>query len=166
MINTLQMELSLTKFFNPIRNLIIPNVRHGFLKYEADLIVMTKSGYLSEVEIKISKSDFDNDFKKKHSHGSKKIKYFYYAFPKDLMEKYNLIEEVPNHAGVISVDRRRLRTLKINPFHKNHSGCEIEKKPKLLYNYKLSLEEQYKLARLGAIRVWSLKQRMNRESLC
>ena len=38
--------------------------------YEADFITITKSGYLTEVEIKISISDFRADFEKQRYHDS------------------------------------------------------------------------------------------------
>lgn len=73
--------------------------------WESDLLFFTKSGYVYEMEIKITKSDFKNDFKnkgKKHllleSETDKNIpNYFYYAVPENLIS----IDEVPEYAGLI-----------------------------------------------------------------
>ena len=47
------------------QRIILPNISWSYLRWEADLISVTKSGFLHEYEIKISLSDFKNDFKKK-----------------------------------------------------------------------------------------------------
>ncbi len=53
-------------YFN---NLLIPNVSWAFFaRREADLIVITKKGYLDEIEIKVHASDIKADHKKKHNH--------------------------------------------------------------------------------------------------
>ena len=73
--------------------------------YEADLIYITKSGYLTEVEIKIDINDFRNDFKKKIYHSSSMVSALYYAFPEVLYKKYEdeIRERVEEIAGIITV---------------------------------------------------------------
>lgn len=65
-------------------NLVLPNITmigaNGGT-YEADLIYINKRRYVSEVEIKISMSDFKADFKKKVYHNSDIVRQFYYLFP-------------------------------------------------------------------------------------
>lgn len=56
------------QFGNYKTDIIVPNVYYGLFDYEADLIIMTKSGYATEFEIKRSFSDFMNDFKKINVH--------------------------------------------------------------------------------------------------
>lgn len=86
-------------------------------KWESDLLLISKSDYAYEVEIKISRSDFKNDFKHKvgkhtlmeektsilssniDNLGSKLPNYFYYAVPENLIA----VEEVPEYAGLIYV---------------------------------------------------------------
>jgi len=145
--NTKVMEIALAKYFDPCKNLIVPNVSYGMIRYECDLLLMSKSGYLTEIEIKISKQDLKKDRKKRHNHDSRKIKYLYFAIP------YKLIED-KDKAGIIVV-KNNLRNF--NPFYKQRNICEIIRKPKILNKYKLSDKEKFKLARLGAIRVWKLK---------
>ena len=88
-----EIELKLVKWFNPRTHLIVPNVSWGFTSHECDLLIMSKSGYLIEVEIKVSLPDLKKDLLKKHGHKEDRIKYLYFAIPQKL-EKY--IEYIPN----------------------------------------------------------------------
>lgn len=56
------------------------------LYHECDILSVSNSGYLTEFEIKISKSDLKNDLKKRHHHNSKRLKYQYFAIPEKLKE--------------------------------------------------------------------------------
>lgn len=92
----------------------------GYGLSECDVISISKSNYIYEYEVKISRSDFKADFKKeKHKlmterksvterlikENNEMIKdvwyftpnYFYFVVPKDLIG----IEEVPEYAGLI-----------------------------------------------------------------
>lgn len=82
--------------------------------WESDYLCITKSNLIYECEIKISRSDFQNDFKhKKEKHllleskekdaseDNKKPDYFYYAVPEGLITK----DEVPEYAGLIYVSK-------------------------------------------------------------
>lgn len=76
---------------------------------ESDILAVTRSLMVTEIEIKISRSDFKADFKKKHKHykmqnckedGHFKVpNRFYYACPSDMIS----IEEVPTYAGLVYV---------------------------------------------------------------
>ena len=66
-ITTLVMEIALARFINPRVNLVVPNVSWGFFNHECDLISISKSGFATEYEIKVSKSDLKADKKKKQS---------------------------------------------------------------------------------------------------
>ena len=78
------------------------------VRHEADLIWINENDYLTEVEIKVSYSDFLADFKKKEKHITKYTKAVYYAFPWDMYKeneekiKQMLVEKFPE-AGVIIV---------------------------------------------------------------
>ena len=82
--------------------------------WESDYLAITKSMVAYEVEIKISKADFNNDFKNKQDKhllfedgnmigrfpkGSSMPNYFYYAVPDGLIGA----EEVPDYAGLLYV---------------------------------------------------------------
>ena len=63
-----EIELSIMKYpdFNFRQNLIVFRVTGGsnVVNHECDFLIMTRVGYLTEIEIKRSYADFLNDFKK------------------------------------------------------------------------------------------------------
>ena len=75
--------------------------------WESDYLAITKSMIAYEVEIKISRPDFKNDFKNKQDgsmigkfpKGSSMPNYFYYAVPDGLIGA----DEVPDYAGLLYV---------------------------------------------------------------
>ena len=82
--------------------------------WESDYLAVTKSMLAYEVEIKISRPDFKNDFKNKRDKhllfedgsmigrfpkGSSMPNYFYYAVPDGLIG----VDEVPDYAGLLYV---------------------------------------------------------------
>lgn len=82
--------------------------------WESDYLCITKSDLIYECEIKISRSDFQNDFKHKKEKyllleskekdvaaDNKKPDYFYYAVPEGMITK----DEVPEYAGLIYVSK-------------------------------------------------------------
>lgn len=106
---------------------------------------MTKSELAYEFEIKISRSDFFNDFKhktRKHSFLGAVNKeylngipnYFYYVVPKGLITK----EEVPEYAGLCYVDGEILYTIKKAPklTPKKTSAEDLNLTDKFYYNYR------------------------------
>ncbi|WP_231464754.1 hypothetical protein [Pedobacter sp. Leaf132] len=82
--------------------------RSGY--HESDVLAVTKSLIVTEVEIKISRGDFKADFRKGHKHhrmqnptedrNSKVPNRFYYACPKGLINA----SEIPAYAGLMYVD--------------------------------------------------------------
>lgn len=153
-VTTLDMELTLSLYFKYLRNLVVPNVSWGMGLHECDLLVVTKAGYATEVEIKISKADLVKDKKKYHNHDSDKIKYLYFAIP-DYLQEY--IEHIPKRAGIIVVG-----TNKDGSLNKRASGCNVIRKAEVYSDYKFSAQEMYKVARLGALRIWSLKTKIQK----
>lgn len=144
-LKTIDIELALCSFLDYRVNLIVPNVSWGMFSHECDLLVLTKSGYASEVEIKVDKYDLIKDKLKRHKHKDyrNRIKYLYFAIPFYLED---CIDHIPGHAGVIIVGED-LR-------------CKIIRKPKRIGKYKFSMEERYQIARLGALRIWNLKRKI------
>lgn len=142
---TSDMEIYLSNYFDIRRSLIVPNVSWGMGVHECDLFCVSKSGYVTEVEIKVSKSDLLKDSKKKHNHNSAKIKYLYFAVPEKLGDIAGAI--IPENSGLIVVNDR--------------GCCRVVKKPVARkYARKLSDSEIYKVARLGTLRAWSYKHRI------
>lgn len=150
-IKTPDVELAVVQHYDYRKYLIVPNISWGFLNHEADLLIVSKSNYCTEVEIKVSKSDFLNDFKKPHQHISRYVKYFYYAMPHSLYEKVK--DQIPTHAGVITCDydyRGRVRA-------RIEKMAVADKKAQVL-----TTDEVQKVLRLAHMRVWSLKEKLNK----
>lgn len=143
----LDIELVLSRYFSYTKNLIVPNVSWGLNMHEVDLLIISKSGYATEVEIKISKSDLKADLDKRHKHYDERIKYLYFALPSKLREA--ALEFVPERAGIIL----------LNNTDTTHSPLSVEiiRKPVMQKARKLTEKEMYKAARLGALRIWGLK---------
>jgi hypothetical protein len=146
-LNCLDIEIAIANHFDVRRNLIIPNVSWGMHLHECDLLIMTQSRYLYEVEIKISKADLKKDLNKRHGHNSDKIKRLYFAIPEKLKDCIDLI---PERAGIILV-----------PEYENYCRCKVvreaQNNPKA---NPLTNEEVLNLSRLGVIRIFSLKKKI------
>lgn len=138
---TYHMECALMHYFNIRTNIIVPNVSWGMYLHECDLLIVTPSGYATEIEIKISKYDLIKDKDKKHRHASKKIKNLYFAIPDYLRDQQ---EHIPEHAGIIIVNSDTDRVERI-------------RYPKPQNNYKWSEKEILKLTRLGTMRILSYR---------
>jgi hypothetical protein len=101
------------------------NISNAFVFYwESDFLTMTSSKYFIEIEIKISRSDFKNDFKKKlGSKGEYRYKHdllvdkefnfkpnkFFFAVPEGLIKQ----NEVPNNYGIIEISDDNYNSFKI-----------------------------------------------------
>lgn len=152
------------QFFSP--NSVKYMAENLFLyDWESDFWIMMKSGLCYEFEIKISRSDFFNDFKhkqKKHlalqhkytidipewQTDNEKLKaeieekcnrvipnYFYYAVPKELIT----VEEIPEYAGLIYVEEDGfLVTKKKAPKLTDYKSTveELNLADKFYYNYR------------------------------
>ena len=55
---------------------------------EADFVYISKSGYLHEIEVKISIADFRNDQKKRHFHDHPEVRGFSYCMPSELYQAH------------------------------------------------------------------------------
>jgi hypothetical protein len=143
--------------FNPRVNLIVPNVSWGLNLHECDLLVVTKSGYAYEVEIKISRADLKADMRKRHGHHSKLIRRLYFSIPRTLL---HCIEFVPARAGIISVGDPEVWLSKNDD---DYFSCNIEREAEILPGAPpLSESERFQVARLGTMRIWSLKKKIVR----
>jgi hypothetical protein len=99
-------------------DIIVPNISWSYLNWEADLISVTRARYLYEFEIKISRQDFQQDFRKrKHKflmHGvGRTPNYFSYVAP---VEAIPLC--IPRYAGLYEVRPVRNGFLRINQVKK------------------------------------------------
>ena len=126
------------------RNTIVPNVYLGARRDEMDLAIISQSGLLWEVEIKVSMSDWKADFNKpKWKRGQRVLPChparFYYAVPFELVpeiarseserwgkRKYSIPEWVAPSSGIIAVNTDRCEILRqAKPMHRNPLPLEL-----------------------------------------
>ncbi len=152
---TAEMEIALSSYFDYRVNLIVPNVHWGMDIHECDLLMVSRHGYCTEIEIKVTKADLKADAKKRHGHRSNKIKYLYFALP-DYLE--NAAEFVPARAGIILI---RPSMSSADPAYVRRPQCRTLR-PAVVNKgaQKMTDRDQYKVARLGALRIWSLKRKL------
>lgn len=146
------MELAVVDLIGYRRHTVVPNVSWGLgLNHECDMLVLDDSNRLTEIEIKISKSDLKADLKKWHQHNSKIITRLVFAIP------YSLIDEVmtllPPNVGIITVEW--------NQYSGKYEArwYRMSKHRKAIQE--VSNEKIRKLLELGCMRIWSLKRALN-----
>lgn len=143
----MDIELLATRLFNTRAGIAVPNVHWGANIHECDVLIVSKAGWATEIEIKVSKSDLKKDSTKRHGHKSDKISNLYFAIPDKLL---GCIELIPERAGIIVV----------RPYVSQDYGffAEIFRQP-IANNYakKWTDQELKNLGRLGAMRIWNLK---------
>jgi hypothetical protein len=146
-ITTIEIEERVAQYFGPRECIIVPNISWGINIHECDLLIIRKSGYGIEVEIKISKSDLIADAKKGHHHNDRmdRLSELYFAIPDHMA---NCIEYIPERAGILVLSRsewgislQRLRDPQKNKNRTKFSDAEI-----------------LKVAHLGCMRIWNLKR--------
>lgn len=156
--------------WSPNRLVAVPNTT-TIVGWEADLLLLHPSGWVWEVEIKVSVADFRREFRTKASkhrtlsggkwqknigtgrpylvtRSNKHVQKFFFAVPKDVFDKLKE-EDFPDYAGIIVVDPERLDTWKrpvpyIHRRAKNLPGAE-----------KTDDAFRIELLRLAHARLWS-----------
>jgi hypothetical protein len=151
---TPEIELAVANFFNISQHIIVPNISWGLGIHECDLLIVTKSGYATEVEIKVSRYDLKKDQKKWHGHRSNLIKRLFFAIPVPLID-YK--EYIPERAGIILVYGPEDSCPYYNTQEWGGPYCKIEKPAQInKMARKLTAEEMIHLGRLASMRIWSL----------
>jgi len=155
-ITTAEMEVAIAKMFGIREHIIVPNLSWGFFDHECDLFLIRKSGFGFEVEIKRSKSDMVADFKKKMNHidNKNRIAQLFYAFPVELLPKVEAL--VPLDCGIIVVKKKKTSdgSWESASIHRDATRRKGAKR--------LTEKEQLKIARLGTLRIWTLKEKLNK----
>lgn len=149
---TPRIEVELLKHFDFTKNLIVNNVTttSRLVNFETDLLVLSKAGYAHGIEIKVSKGDFKNDFKKPHiktlnmERYFKNLKHFSYAFPSKLLDFAQ--KNVDERFGLYSVEMCEM-----------DYRVSIVRKPSVLFNRKWSDKDILHLAHLGCMRIFNNK---------
>ncbi|MGV8914562.1 MAG: hypothetical protein ACOH1X_03840 [Kaistella sp.] len=103
----------ISKFCDFERDLVLTNHFHS--DWEADILIINENGFSHELEIKFSKADFKNDFKKKYQNQQTKEKFlkhdkiscgdypcneFSFLLPQGMIEWTN----IPENCGIIEFD--------------------------------------------------------------
>lgn len=137
--------------------LFVPNVSWGFFtEHEADLVRISRSGVLTEYEIKRSWTDFLADFKKQSYHADDRISWLYYVVPECMAEeavKYIISDEGSKysyHAGVLGFNESACYDV--------YLACNYPKQRRLY------VEDMYDIARLGVLRYWNLRRKLDDEN--
>ena len=153
--NLMQLELNIAKFFDYRQNVIIPNVSWGMgLGYEADIIVISKSRYCTEVELKISRADLKRDRNKRKwklntPRWSEErydiIRRQFFCIPEVLCDA---IEFIPPQCGIIWVSE-------IGRVHLERAAKTKEARP-------LTDKEYLHALHLASMRTWTLKETLLR----
>jgi hypothetical protein len=160
-----EIELAIARHYGTREHIIVPNISWGFdYIHECDVFIIKRNGYAVEVEIKRTKSDLLNDFKKPHQHKSNKIREFFYAIPKDNLDEWSKL--IPKHAGIIVYekceeeiwDKKKRQWSDKTKWVTRAIRIKDAETNKLAV--KLTTEEQLKIARLGTLRIWNLKQKL------
>ena len=148
-----------------LRNEIaIPNLSWGMLPYEADLVVVNKTGYMREYEIKRSLQDLKADFKKKCYHDAEQVYKFYYVLPISIKEKalelFRMHQTDDAYIKAFGYTTEYHEALPAVIFY-NDEGHIVDRTQfsGLLHgnHRKLSLEERLTITRLLSIRYWNLR---------
>ena len=157
----IELIIAKSREFDYTKKLVVFNVNgnSGVLPiwHECDVLVCTNTGYLTEIEIKRSYADFLNDFEKKHTHWSSYIKNFYYCVP------FKIKDKVINYLNSIENKNDWRATAGAMVFYEDYDWIDIVRVPAVNGKcQKLSIEQKLYLARLGNMRVITLKKKVLR----
>jgi len=154
-VKTIDVECVVMQYCRPRQNTVVPNVSWGIyhsgkLLHECDVLCLSAHGYATEYEIKVSLRDLKKDGDKSHGHDHPLIKNLYFVVPRELQDK--ALELIPERAGLIIVEviRGRHRVFKIKE--------AVPRKDAV----KWSESMRFKLMRLAALRITTLKSRISK----
>lgn len=154
---TLDMEIAVMMHVGIRANLCVPNVSwgiHGL--HECDVLALTKSGYATEYEIKVSKSDLKADMKKSHGHDHPYIVALFYVVPMKL--KVFALSIIPETSGLIVVEK--LKSYNFPWREQRYSAIQERSAVRRKNAIKWSDGDRYDLARLGTLRILGLKTKI------
>jgi len=130
-------------------HIVVPNVHWGLgFNHELDLLSVSMPGNIgTEIEIKVSRGDVKRDLEKEHCHYDERIRYLYFAGPRNLLGDF--YKYVPEGAGIITVSQTGIAKLRYD--------VRIMRNAKPLKQWKAAFtkDEVFNLMRLGNMRYWS-----------
>lgn len=154
---SLDIELALARYFGVLpkhggmasnRNLLIPNFTALQICHECDLLLVTKSGWAHEIEIKVSRSDLIRDAQKEHQHYHGLLSRLWFAMPDTMV---NCVDLIPDRAGILLVCDNGF--VKIFRTAKKNMGSR-----------KLTTDEMLLTGRIAGTRIWTLKKKLKEKS--
>lgn len=161
---TSDIEIAVASHFNWRQNIIVPNVSWGLFGdgREIDLAIVRPSGWLVEVEIKITASDIKADLRKRHwrlnmqqkdkpTHWHKYIKQSWFAVPHDVGNQ----ELIPEYCGILQVQSSHIHPGEFEV----RTICAPRVNPDAV---KLTPEQISTVLRLGTMRIWTLRDALRR----
>lgn len=170
--NCQEIEIAVARFFGYRANLIVPNVTWGLdFRHELDLAILTRSGHLTEVEIKTNLADLKRDQEKNHNahrHPHPRIRRLFFAYPKT-MDSPEAQALVPDHAGILTVERKHYKgykdwTGKERPAHTVLKASTARAAKPNREARKLDPESAARLPYLAAMRIWTLKEHIQTQA--
>jgi hypothetical protein len=132
------------------------------MNHECDLLVVTKSGYCYEIEIKVSLADLKKDAEKRHGHRDSRIKKLYFSVPEKLLDKG--MPFIPDHAGIITVGPAEKTNYIYLLNDELRYKCKTIREPQAFPAQPLSQTDRFQVARLGTMRIWSLKYKIIKQA--
>ena len=134
--------------FHYRKMVMVPNVSWGMgFRYEIDLLALSKTGVVHEIEIKTSRSDLVRDAKKRHYHDSDRVNYLWFAGPDEMVRHF--YEFAPERAGIIAIFP--------NAKYVKDGLCFYRRAKRNASARPFTEHEKFQLARLGTMRYWSRK---------
>lgn len=159
-------EIMLLVVENPIfcnirTDIVIPNLSWGLLNHEADLAIINKSGYLTEIEIKRSYQDLKKDFEKDVFHKDEKVYRFYYCLPISIKEKATALF-LKNRDKFLELYGETTLDVPAVIWYYDDGTVEISKSCSHTGGRKLFMEEINKAIRYMSIRYWNLLSKVTK----
>lgn len=154
-IKSTHIEIAIAKHYGWRQNIIVPNVSWGFSCHECDMLIINKSGYAIEIEIKTTKYDLLKDKQKKHNHNDDRIRELYFAVPSKLRDI--ALQNIPERAGLFVISNHHSEydsQLYI------YDAQIVRNAIKNKYTKPLTIDEINLITRLGCMRIWNLKNKL------
>lgn len=153
--NVKMIQSLLAFYFEYWKNPVIPNcfIGSGYPQYEMDLAVVTRAGYLIEVEIKLSKADFMAD-RKKEKWSKLKCTRLYYCVPQALEEKIR--PHLEERFGLIIIKDPE-------EYFSRHRVQGVKKAQKIKGSVPLDQHEIAHMLMKNNIRYWKESKQLNSE---
>ena len=166
---TIDIEIAIIQHFNPRQNIVVPNVSWGLSNkeykalHECDVLILSKTGYATEIEIKVSKADLLKDGDKRHGHTHNLIRRLYFAVPEELKEI--ALESIPTTAGLLVVENyekviyipwggsKTIPAVRVRHIREPQTNTSA---------VKWTDEQRHQLTRLGTMRILGLKEKIQR----